>query len=121
MRYPQLHRRPEYAMTLTVVEVVMLLGPGAMTVYAIFKGNAALLAINLAAMVVFNFVYVYMARITYRRWSFLSPFIMPVALLYDVFLLNVSMERYEFSDVYWKGRTVCIPVLQVYSTLPKLR
>jgi glycosyltransferase involved in cell wall biosynthesis len=121
MRYPQLHRRPEYAMVLTVIEVAMLLGPGVMAVYAILEKNALLLAINAAAIAVFNFVYVFMARMTYRRWSFLSPLIMPVALLYDVFLLNVSMKRYEFSDVYWKGRNVCIPVLQVYPTLPKLR
>jgi glycosyltransferase involved in cell wall biosynthesis len=121
MRYPQLHRRPEYAMAISVTEIAMLLGPGVMAVYAIYEKNVLLLLVNLAAIGIFNFVYVFMARMTYRHWIFLSPLIMPVALLYDVFLLNVSMKRYEFSDVYWKGRNVCIPVLQVYPTLPKIR
>jgi len=39
--------------------------------------------------------------------------------LSDLFLINYSMWKYEFSDVDWKGRNVCIPVMHVVPTLPR--
>jgi len=39
--------------------------------------------------------------------------LMPIAFVIDMMLLHISCWKYEFSDVYWKGRNVCIPVMRI--------
>ncbi len=48
-------------------------------------------------------------------------FAVPVMTLYDLFLLHVSMWRYEFATVEWKGRNICIPAMHVIARLPQLK
>lgn len=44
----------------------------------------------------------------------------PAALLCELFMLHYSLYRYEFNDVVWKERNICIPVMRVIPHLPKL-
>jgi hypothetical protein len=46
---------------------------------------------------------------------------LPFAILYDVGLLNYSMWQYEFGEIIWKGRNVCLPVMRAIPSLPKLK
>jgi hypothetical protein len=58
--------------------------------------------------------------LTYRHRFINSFWLLPVAGVYDVGLLNYSMWQYEFNEVIWKSRNVCIPVMHVVPTLPKV-
>jgi uncharacterized membrane protein len=58
-------------------------------------------------------------NITYRRFTFRGLWLLPLAALYDIGLLNYSMWLYEFREVLWKGRNVCIPIMQAIPGLPK--
>jgi hypothetical protein len=40
-----------------------------------------------------------------------------VAFVMDLVVLHVSLWKYEFSSVEWKGRNVCIPVMQLAPTV----
>jgi hypothetical protein len=44
--------------------------------------------------------------------------VMPAAVGLDILLLHTSMFDYEFGEVIWKGRNVCIPVMHVVPRLP---
>ncbi|OGL31174.1 hypothetical protein A3F37_02275 [Candidatus Saccharibacteria bacterium RIFCSPHIGHO2_12_FULL_41_12] len=44
---------------------------------------------------------------------------LPLLVLSEIFIMHYSMFKYEFSDVIWKGRNVCIPLLRYEKSLPK--
>lgn len=55
-----------------------------------------------------------------RLWP-IAAFNMPFIMFAELVLLNVSMYKYEFSEVLWKGRNVCAPMqLQTIPSLPDL-
>jgi glycosyltransferase involved in cell wall biosynthesis len=121
VRYPQLHRRLELVAFASVFELLFFLGP---IIGLFFVGNmthsmayAALWAVTLFCLLTTYGLVVVGAKLTDPWYGWL---LMPVAVLADLIVLNVSLWRYEFSDVDWKGRNVCIPVMQVEPHLPKL-
>jgi hypothetical protein len=40
---------------------------------------------------------------------------MPVAVVLDIIVVHISLIRYEFGEVQWKGRNACLPVMQLGS------
>lgn len=44
---------------------------------------------------------------------------LPLLILAEIFVMHYSMFKYEFTDVLWKGRNVCIPLLRYEHRLPK--
>jgi hypothetical protein len=60
-----------------------------------------------------TFVYMVTVTYTYRRWLFESIVALPVALVFDIFLLHESMLRYEFFAVIWKGRNAGITAMRL--------
>lgn len=119
-RYPQLHRRPEQVALLTAIELFGLFGPFVLLAGALYEGLWWTAAVSGLASLLLMAIYGTISRLAYRRFIGYSPLLMPLAALYDVWLMNYSMLKYEFSDVIWKGRNVCIPVMHVVSSLPKV-
>ena len=120
-RYPQLHRRPEQVFATVLLEGTFLLSPFMLAIGGFWwhigpftQVFAALAAVLLAGS------YALMARATNVTGTWLSPLSFPVMIGYDIGLLHYSMWRYEFSDVEWKGRNVCIPAMHVVPHLPKI-
>ncbi|MGC1177387.1 MAG: hypothetical protein WA843_04930, partial [Candidatus Saccharimonadales bacterium] len=56
--------------------------------------------------------YARIVNLTYRRFLWRGLWLLPFATVYDVVLLNYSMWQYEFSEVIWKGRNICIPIMR---------
>jgi hypothetical protein len=44
----------------------------------------------------------------------------PFMILTDIWMLHYSMWKYEFSEVDWKGRNICVPAMHVVKHLPKV-
>jgi hypothetical protein len=122
MRYPQMHRRPEQVALLTLLELMFLLAPFALTLVG-FWVDIGSLAHILAAMasVLLTIVYELSALSTRVNSWWFGLIGQPLAALTDIFLLHYSMSKYEFSIVDWKGRNVCIPVMHVVPKLPDAR
>lgn len=121
MRYPQLRRRPENVFLLGQVYGFFMLLPFVLVVVGFFVsiGTAAHVLAALAA-ILYTLSYLWIIAAT-RTGSVLLGFVaLPVGLLYDLALLHVSMWKYEFSEVDWKGRNVCVPAMHVIPHLPKL-
>jgi glycosyltransferase involved in cell wall biosynthesis len=114
IRYPQLHRRMELALIVTIFEIGSVMMPLAVIVAALL-GHISLQLTIVSSLTTIALVIGYSAvvRLTYRRWLFRSIFLLPIAVVIDVILLNYSMIRYEFFTVFWKGRNICVPVMYV--------
>lgn len=121
VRYPQVHRRPEMVLLISMAELGLLIGPYLLMVIGLFG------VFGVLAEVFFIFSCVLLTA-TYRSISYtsssmnkwyLSP-LFPLTVLIDVGLLHYSMNKYEFSTVEWKGRNVCLPVMQSVSRLHKV-
>lgn len=117
-RYPQVHRRIELVLVLTMLELVCVVAP-----YPIFvvdmltHGSRLLLGVSGAAIIVLTGMYAVTVALTYRAVLTRSLVLLPIAALFDALLLNYSMVAYEFFTVSWKGRNVCIPVMRVVGQL----
>jgi hypothetical protein len=118
-RYPQLHRRPELVLLMTVAELCGLVLP--FILFGITLGDRPLLAtLEAVNCVLVLYFYGRIVALTYRKFMLRGFLAGPFAALSDIVVLNYSMLKYEFSEVIWKGRNVCIPVMRVIPKLPKI-
>jgi glycosyltransferase involved in cell wall biosynthesis len=121
MRYPQLRRRPENVFLLGQAYGFFLFLPFVMVLAGFWVSIGTAAHVMAALAVVLNtLTYLRVVVATRTGSSWLGLVALPVGLLYDLTLLHVSMWRYEFSFVDWKGRNVCIPTMYVIPHLPKV-
>jgi hypothetical protein len=121
MRYPQLHRRPENVVLLTLAYLFLSIMPFVIVVlgFGVSIGAPAQYVAAMAAVVnVVTYTMVVRATRTGSAWLGLLSF--PIGVVYDLLLLHISMYKYEFSVVDWKGRNVCVPAMHVIPHLPKI-
>ncbi len=118
-RYPQLHRRMELVMFVTILEAFGFLLPYTLIVIALVGHlSEQLFIVSLLCVITLTLIYAQVVYLTYRRWFSRSLLLPPLLTLIDVILLNYSMIRYEFSSVLWKGRNICIPIMHVNNVQP---
>lgn len=110
-RYPQLHRKPEMVAIVSLSEAMVLLCPYIFVAYALLNSDIQLLIAGSMSVVTQTYVYGKIVSLTYRKSSILGYIVLPLAAIFDLALLNYSMWRYEFKEVIWKDRNVCLPVM----------
>lgn len=118
-RYPQVRHRPERVLLVTIAELVVLLLPFVLAVVgSITKiGIAYWLSIaTVSTLVIGNVI---LTRATNPSAAWLSLVNFPLVAALEIGLVNYSMFEYEFGNVRWKGRNICLPVMRVYKSLPK--
>ncbi|MGH7142414.1 MAG: glycosyltransferase family 2 protein [Candidatus Saccharimonadales bacterium] len=112
-RYPQVHRRLELVMVVTLLEAFGILMPYGLILLALLGHlSLQLIIIGLLAVVTLTICYGRIVTLTFRKRLLRSLYLLPLAIIFDVILLNYSMIRYEFFSVVWKGRNICIPVMR---------
>ncbi len=121
LRYPQLHRRLELVAATTLFELVFFVGPFlGLPLSLLLPHSSMFFAIWFAAVLVVEVMY-YLISVQTKLNSPLVAFATaPFGFAADILMLHVSMLRYEFGTVNWKGRNICIPVMRVEPRLPKL-
>ncbi len=120
-RYPQTHRRPELVAFLSLGEFAILILPFITLIAALVQQNWALAALFALSCVLLAITYSKVVALTYRQFLRRGVWLLPFAAVYDIGLLNYSMWQYEFREVIWKGRNVCVPAKRVIPELPKLK
>ncbi|HSH55716.1 MAG TPA: hypothetical protein VK983_02735, partial [Candidatus Limnocylindrales bacterium] len=118
--YPRLHRRPENVALVSLLLLILMSLPIAVIIVALVD-QAYLLAafLGLLSLLLLHLVYRRVLDLAYSTVDRRSLALFPAAVLYHVWLLHVSMYKYEFREVLWKGRNVCIPAMHVVPHLPK--
>ena len=122
VRYPQLHRRPELVLLTAGAELVLFFAPYVMILFGLWDvfGLVTEEILILTGLILSGTYRSIAVSTSPKHRLFVTP-LFPVTILADVILLHYSMGKYEFSTVEWKGRNICIPVLQVQSYLPKVQ
>lgn len=118
LRYPQLRKRPELVLLLVCFYLLMLLAPFLWWIYALLTGSNWVLPLISSGLLLATHIQI--LRISDPGNTMLSALMVPVAVVVDSCLVLLSMIRYEFFTVLWKDRNICIPVMHVYPSLPKL-
>ena len=121
MRYPQLHRRLELVAATSLFELLFIAGPffGLIVSFSL-PHTLAFSLVWLAAVLATEIMYFYVSVETRLNTPITAMLAAPLAILVDIYMLHVSLIRYEFGDVDWKGRNVCIPVMRVEPRKHKL-
>ncbi len=119
-RYPQLHRRPELVALFSLIEIAALTLPFALLISSFLAHQWLVLMISAATSITLAAMYCRIVQLTYRRFLWRGVWELPLVALYDFGLLNYSLWRYEFREVIWKGRNVCVPLMRVIPNLPKV-
>lgn len=120
-RYPQVHKRPEILAFKTIFTTLVLLAP-----FAWLGLNLVInlpLLINILAIISAAALIISHVCITFAAnpsASYISLINFPLTVLLDLAAMHVSMYRYEFSEVIWKGRNIAIPAMHVYPRLPEI-
>jgi hypothetical protein len=122
MRYPQMHRRPESVFFLAVTELLFLLGPFVLAIGGTWF-HAGWVAVGAAALaaVILTVTYQIVGHVTKISGTLFGLVALPCMVAYDMAILHYSMWQYEFSEVDWKGRNICVPAMHVIPHLPKLQ
>lgn len=120
VRYPQLHKRPELVLLLTTIEGTLLLGPFVLLIAACATGHTILVlaASPMVGLVILNHVII--VTISNPSNVPIALINFPLVVMTELYLGYESMLRYEFGTVTWKERNICIPVMHVIPSLPKL-
>ncbi len=119
-RYPALHRRPELVFAVSLVELVLLFAPFILVLVGLtgMFGWPAEIILALVCVLLAG-AYHAMALATFTSGRAYALGVFPLAVAVDIAMLHYSMWKYEFSEVEWRGRNVCIPVMRTYPHLPK--
>ncbi len=107
--YPTLKRQPLQTMAATLLLSVC----GILPFFVSFLSHTFSVTWWLAITTSLLYVLLYASVLWHiqARWWWLSLWLLPFVLIQEIILILVSMIRYEFGTVDWKGRNVCYPVL----------
>lgn len=112
-RYPLLKQRLENVALLSLIEFTLYIAPIAVFIYGLVDERWLLAVISFVSMVLAALLLFVISRQTYNRNILTSLIFYPLVFTYDLSLGLYSMWLYEFDEVIWKGRNVCIPVMKV--------
>lgn len=121
-RYPQLHRRPELVALRSLILLTVLLAPFIYILYSIISNNYHGLSfiVALCSLALLTLSNVLISLVTNPAASFMAVLNFPINVIIELIALHISMYRYEFAEVIWKGRNVSNIAMHVYSQLPKI-
>ena len=113
--YPMLKR----SFALSWIAASMIVGvfvfPFVAAIVNILLGNSTLIWIPALIFIAINTII--LTRVAPAAW-FMAIISFPVAMLSEAVLILTSAIEYEYGEISWKGRNVCVPVMKQYEKLP---
>lgn len=109
VRYPQLHNRPENVFLVTLGMHLFLFMPYVLFVASFFISMPAVQLFSGLSLIFLTLSHLFILSISNPTNTIFGLINFPVVILTDIFLTVFSMLRYEFGQMIWKGRNVCIP------------
>jgi hypothetical protein len=99
-------------------EIVVLLGPFVALIVGVISGEALLQMLSLINIGLLVFTHALIVHVSNPANVPIALVNFPLVVLTELVLGHESMLKYEFSKVDWKGRNICIPVMEVTPGLP---
>lgn len=119
-RYPEVHKRPEMILLLLLAEGIFLLGPFLAFFGALLLGSIPLLILTGLVCLLIITTHVLVVYISNPAGVPIALINFPVVAITELLLTTLSMYRYEFSSIEWKGRNICLPVMHITPRLPQI-
>lgn len=116
-RYPQLRRRPEWVLLLTVTNLLFLILPFVLLIASI-AGEPVSLSLAIITCLLLVATHLIIVYTTDPANSLLALLSFPVAAISELIISYISMLQYEFFTISWKDRNICIPVMHIVPHLP---
>lgn len=120
MRYPQVRRRLEMVLLLVCLEVLFLLAPFLIGASGIWLGFGSIQLIAIVASALLVLAHVIIVQVSNPANVLVAMLNYPIVVCTEMVTGLVSMYKYEFSEVRWKDRNICEPVMHVIPKLPDL-
>lgn len=120
VKYPQFSKRPELTLLVAISELILLVGPFGGIVVGLLNGDSLLLFLGAVSSLLLLLAHITIIYVTNPVNVLAAIWNLPYAVLVDVWLMLWSMGKYEFGEVNWKDRNICIPVMHVVPRLPDL-
>lgn len=117
--YPQVHKRPEFVFAKTIF-LFALLTPFILLILFLINLNSSYVFPLLLIVSLFLYTHIAISIFTNPISGWLAPLNFPLILFMDIIVINISMYRYEFSEIIWKDRKVRKKAMEVFPSLPKL-
>jgi hypothetical protein len=113
-RYPQLHRRVEMVLALSLAELLLVFAAPLMFVISLFAHwGWWVVALTAIATILQSCLFGWLQRSIFPRVRAVDAYAAyPWAMLWDIVMLHYSMYAYEFSSVRWRDRNVTYPVMR---------
>lgn len=121
VKYPEARRKIERVLILSVRNLALLLGPYVLLGLSIANQLLPIALLSGLSIVLNTTSYSLVVHISSRNNRLINLLGFPLAVLMDIGLLHYSMFKYEFSEVLWKGRNICLPVMSTILKLPNLK
>ncbi len=112
LRYPQLRRQPETVALLTLIEALGGLYLLVNIIIGVLERNLLYLSLGFLGFILFATTFGQVFKLTYRSRMIIPYVLWPAILLLDIGLMHVSMWKYEFGTVLWRGRSVSPMVMR---------
>lgn len=119
VRYPQLHKRPENVLLITMYFFIVA-STVPLCFYALYVSSPILLTITGVTMFIYLVLSLIYAQSLSPNHLVLGTLQTLASPLVDMYLIHASMLQYEFGTVSWKERNVCLPVMHVTPSLPRI-
>ncbi len=118
MRYPEARQRPENVIIGALAQLLLLGLPLGIFLTGFFVPLGYLWLVGGTNALMLFYVHYQISKAWGVSDNALPVVLLPVSLILELVNLHVSMYKYEFSEVVWKERNICIPVMQRYPKLP---
>jgi hypothetical protein len=102
------------------LELLTLVAPWFVGVYAVLQDLSVVLMFSLVSIVIASVANAEVYKLALKRLWPLGFISAPLLALTDVILMTRSLYAYEFGKVIWKERNICLPLLTVEKSLPKI-
>ncbi len=116
--YPKLHRRLDLVSIITLTEFALFILPTISLILSISLLYTPLIVLSLVSIILQLIYYNQLIDLTFDRRIIRYRFLVLFAFILDIYLYNLSMYLYEFKQVYWKERNICLPVLNYNFNFP---
>ncbi len=118
--YSKLHRKIDLIGFVTLGYFLIFLSPLIFCLYSLIMFNILIFVISLTTILLLIILYNQLIYLTFDKFITKAIGLIFVTVVFDMIIYNLSMFKYEFGSVYWKERNICLPVMHIEATLPKI-
>ncbi len=119
-KYPQARHRPEIVFIIILAEFIIFLFPWYGLIAGLISADIFAVFLSLSTIIIVGIINTYISYLVVSKSWILGLVSLYYLVPLEWYLLLRSMLGYEFGTILWKERKICLPMLEVQDSLPKI-